>query len=152
MHKELLKRITGAYQGIEKPTAGKDEESLPLDPAHQRSVLQIRLNLGLLVPGYSLPSRLDFQPCLKANPLDDTAVEALSACLAERTADGRQRGDANVIGSAVMPAFIRSAEACRAIYGVDHGYREWRQRWFILDRYASEQGRKTHVQAALEVP
>jgi hypothetical protein len=88
-------------------------------------------------------------PCLAANPLDEAAVKATSACLAEKTADGRQRGDANVIGSAVMPAFIRSVEACRAVYGVDHGYREWRQRWFDLDRYASEPDRRDRVEAAL---
>ncbi len=76
------------------------------------------------MPGYDLPSVLDFAPCLSANPLDDNAVEDLSACLAETTAAGQRPGDASVIGSAVMPAFIRSVNACRALYGVDRGYWE----------------------------
>jgi hypothetical protein len=145
----LLGRIKDAYRAIEKPVAGRDDQPVPLIPDHQRSLLQIRLNLALLVPGYDLPSTQDFVPCLAANPLDDNAVEKLSKCLAEKTADGRQRGDANVIGSAVMPAFIRSVEACRALYGVDQGYREWRKRWPGLDRYANEDGRPERVKAAL---
>jgi hypothetical protein len=149
MREELLKRIISAYRAIEKPAGGKDERPVPLTAEHQRALLQIRLNLALLVPGYDLPSELDFEPCLASNPLDEAAVEALSACLAEGYKSGRQGGRGNVMGSAVMPAFIRSVEACRAIYGVDHGYREWRQRWFILGRYASEQGRQARVETVL---
>jgi hypothetical protein len=37
-----------------------------------------------------------------------------------------------------MPGFIRSVEACRASYGVIGGYREWRVRWKLLDRYATD--------------
>jgi hypothetical protein len=149
MRDALLKRITDAYRAIEKPVVDRDNQLVPLIRDHQRSLLQIRLNLGLLAPGFDLPSTLDFVPCLAANPLDESAIEALSACLAEKTADGQQRGDANVIGSAVMPTFIRSVEACRAIYGASQGHREWRRRWFILDRYADEPGRLERVEAAL---
>jgi hypothetical protein len=149
MRDALLRQIKDACRAIEKPVLGEDGRPMPLIPAHQRSLLQIRLNLGLLVPGFDLPSTLDFVPCLAANPLDDDAVEKLSTCLDEKTADGRRRGDANVIGSAVMPAFIRSVEACREIYGVDHGYRKWRRSWPGLDRYADEDGRPERVKAAL---
>jgi hypothetical protein len=149
MRDALLKQIKDACHAIEKPVENRNNQSVPLIPAHQRSLLQIRLNLGLLVPGFDLPSGLDFVPCLAANPLDENAVEALSACLAEKTPDGQQRGDANMIGSAVMPTFIRSAEACRGLYGVDHGYRDWRRRWPVLDRYADEDGRPERVEAAL---
>ena len=67
--------------------------------------------------------------------------------LAERI-DGRRRGDANVIGSATMPAFIRSVESCRAAVGVHSGYREWRWRWWGLDRYPDEEGRRARVEKA----
>jgi hypothetical protein len=149
MRNALLRQIKDACHAIEKPVLGKDGRPAPLIPAHQRSLLQIRLNLGLLVPGCDLASRLDFVPCLAANPLDDNAVEAISACLAEKTANGQRRGDANVIGSAVMPTFIRSVDACRALYGVDHGYRKWRRCWLVLDRYVDEDGRPDRVEAAL---
>jgi hypothetical protein len=149
MRDALLRQIKDAYRAIETPVVDRDNQPVPLIPDHQRSLLQIRLNLGLLAPGFDLPSTQDFVPCLAANPLDENAVQELSACLAERIADGRQRGDANVIGSAVMPTFIRSVDACRALYGVDHGYREWRQGWLVLDRYASEAGRPERVKAAL---
>jgi hypothetical protein len=149
MREALLERITHAYRAIEKPVPGRDNKPEPLLPDHQRSLLQIRLNLALLVPGYDLPSTQDFVPCLTANPLDGEAVEALSECLSEKTADGQQRGDANVIGSATMPPFIRSVEACRVLYGVDKGYREWRRRWPGLDRYVDEDGRRERVEAAL---
>jgi hypothetical protein len=138
MRDALLGRIEDAYQAIEKPVLGEDGQPTPLIPSHQRALLQIRLNLALLVPGYDLPSRLDFEPCLAANPLGDDAVQALSACLADGYKDGKERGRGNVMGSAAMPAFIRSVEGCRAVYGVDRGYREWRQRWPILGRYTSE--------------
>jgi hypothetical protein len=134
----LLGRIEDAYRAIEKPVLGQDGRPALLIPAHKRALLQIRLNLALLVPGYDLASRLEFEPCLAANPLDDNAVEALSRCLADGYTDGKERGRGNLMASAAMPAFIRSVEACRAVYGVDHGYREWRQRWPILGRYASE--------------
>jgi hypothetical protein len=134
----LLGRIKDAYRAIEKPVLDTDGRPTLLIPAHQRALLQIRLNLALLVPGYDLASRLEFEPCLVANPLDDNAVEALSKRLADGYTDGKERGRGNLMASAAMPAFIRSVEACRAVYGVDHGYREWRQRWAILGRYASE--------------
>jgi hypothetical protein len=87
MRDALLRRITEAYQAIEKPVLDQGRQT-PLISAHQRALLQIRLNLALLVPGYDLPSALDFVPCLAANPLDDNAVEALSECLAEGYKDG----------------------------------------------------------------
>jgi hypothetical protein len=138
MRDTLLTQITDAYHAIEKPVLGPDGQAVPLIPAYQRALLQIRLNLGLLVPAFNLPSTLDFVPCLTANPLNDNAVEELSACLADGYRDGRRSGRGNVMGSAVMPAFIRSVEACRAIYGASHGYREWRQSWHILGRYANQ--------------
>ena len=140
MRDALLNRIKNAYQAVEKPVLDKERRFTPLVSAHQRALLQIRLGLALLVPGFSLPSELDFAPCLATNPLDSNAVEALSACLAEGYKDGKERGRGNVMAGAVMPAFIRSVEACRAVYGVDHGYQEWQRRWAILGRNTSQAG------------
>jgi hypothetical protein len=148
----LVNRFVQAYQAIEQPVEDSHGRPVPLSDEHQRSLLQIRLNFALLAPGYDLPSRLDFVPYLALNPLDDKAVEGLSRCLDERFDDGLQRGDANAIGSAVLPAFIRSVEACRAAFGVHGGYREWRVKWFELDRYSDEPGRRRRVWQALDLP
>jgi hypothetical protein len=141
----LLERFERAYRCIEKEVRDDDRKPLPLSDAHARSLVQIRLNLALLEPGHSLPAELAFDPCLEANPLDDKAAEALSAWLAERV-NGQQRGDANVIGSATKPGFIRSVEACRAVVGAaDGGYVRWRRRWPELDRYVDDPGRAEAV-------
>jgi hypothetical protein len=151
----LLRSFESAYRYIEKVVVDSQGERLPLNAAHRRSIVQLRLHLALLCPGYSLPAMERFAPCLDADPLDDEAAEALATWLAEpvdgkvRGDDGKVRGDANVIGSATKPGFIRSVEACRRAAGVTGGYREWRVRWFTLDRYAQERDRRERVLKAL---
>jgi hypothetical protein len=145
----LLTRFTRAYRAIERPVLDTSGDPLGPKDDHKRSVVQLRLNLALLVPGYDLPATLVFDPCLEVNPLNNDAVEAMSAWLAE-SVGGRQRGDANVIGSATKPSFIRSVAACRAEGGATGGYHEWRRRWFVLDRYANEPGRQKRVAEILE--
>ena len=145
----LLERFTKAYRSIEEPVVKADGTPVPMRAEHQRSLVQIRLNLALLMPGYPLPARQPFDRCLELNPLDDNAVQALSEWLAGQ-ANGQRRGDANAIGSATMPSFISSAVRCRSLSGVDSGYHEWRAAWFELDRYTSEDGREGRVKAVLD--
>ena len=148
---DLLGRFEHAYRRIERLGAGPDNKLMPLISSHQRSLIQLRLHLALVAPGHSLPATLRFAPCLELDVLDDDAVEALSSWLAETGDNGRRRGDANVIGSATKPGFIRSVDACRTARGVRDGYRQWRQRWFELDRYANEEGRRARVDHALNL-
>jgi hypothetical protein len=147
----LIERFENAYRYIERDIPGAKGIRLPLHPAHARSVVQLRLNLALLVPGHRLPARMVFDPVVEVDPLDDEAIEALSAWLAE-SVDGKQRGDANVIGSATKPGFIRSVLACRAAAGATaDGYLRWRHNWPVLDRYVTEPGRAERVEQALRV-
>ncbi|GIE29880.1 hypothetical protein Ait01nite_029250 [Actinoplanes italicus] len=136
------------YRAIEKPVLDADGRPTPMNASHRRSLVQIRLHAAIVLPGLELPSELDFTPALTLDRLDDETAEALSGWLAEKVS-GQRRGDANVVGSATMPAFIRSVDACRRSKGVTGGYREWRDRWFELDRYAEEPGRREHVRSAL---
>ncbi|MEV4517430.1 hypothetical protein AB0K00_51805 [Dactylosporangium sp. NPDC049525] len=145
---DLVRRFEEAYRAVERPVIGPDGREVPLSYIYVRSLVQLRLTAAVLVPGHSLPSATVAEPCLAIDPLDDTAVEAMSSWLTE-SVDGRQRGDANVIGSATMPSFIRSVEACRAAYGTVGGYREWRKRWPTLDRYDAERDRRARVKAVL---
>jgi hypothetical protein len=149
MRARTLKQFRHAYTEIEKPVPDKDGRPMPLSADHQRSLVQLRLNIGLLEPGFPLPSHQDFAPCLRLDVLDDEAVQALCGWLAGTDESGRRRGDANAIGSATMPAFIRSVDTYRALRGVGDGYRDWRLAWLGLDRYADEPGREDRVRAAL---
>jgi hypothetical protein len=147
----LLEHFEYAYRCIEKDVPSGNGERPPLHPDHARSIVQLRLNLALLVPGYPLRATLVFDPCVGLDPLDDDAVQALSGWLAE-SVNGKQRGDANVIGSATKPGFIRSVLACRAANGAnDDGYLRWRQNWPTLDRHAAEPGRGERVEQALAI-
>ncbi|MFG1652575.1 hypothetical protein ACGFIE_21860 [Micromonospora sp. NPDC049275] len=134
MREATVRRFVKAYEAIERPVLDEDGKAVPLIIDHRRSVAQLRLNAALVLPGLDLPSTLGFAECLERNPLDDTAVEELSAWLAEKDAEGEIRGNANLIGSATMPAFLRGVTACQAARDAT-GYREWRLRWTILDRY-----------------
>jgi hypothetical protein len=145
----LLERFEKAYRSIEEPVVQADGTPAPMRPEHQRSLVQIRLNLALLKPGYALPAQQPFDPCLELNPLDDDAIRPLSGWLATKV-NGQRRGDANAIGSATMPSFISSVTRCRSLSGADSGYHEWRAAWFELDRYASEDGREARVKAVLD--
>ena len=140
---DLFGRFTGAYRVVKQPVH-RDREAVPFPLEHRRSVVQLRLHAALVAPGQLLPSSLTFAPCLAFDRLDDEAVEALSAWLADN------KSDANVIGTATMPGFIRSVDACRAMFGVfDDGYRRWRTTWFRLDRYHLEPGRRERIAAVL---
>jgi hypothetical protein len=144
----LLNVFTNAYRAIEEPVRGADDEPEAPKPAHLRSMTQLRLNLGLLVPGFDLPASSSFAPCLDLNPVDDRAVQAMSAWLAEEVG-GTRRGDANVIGSATKASFIRSVVQCRERVAAGNGYHRWRRDWFKLDRYCGEPDRWALVDEVL---
>lgn len=145
---DFLVRFEHAYRAIERSAENAEKKPWPLIPDHKRSVVQLRLNLALLAPGRSLPSQLTFDPCLDMDPLDNRAVESLSRWLAEPV-DGKKRGDANVIGSATMPSYLRAVEVCRAKVGAEDGYRQWRSQWFKLDRYSDNHERRAHIEQVL---
>ncbi|WP_377567573.1 hypothetical protein [Micromonospora sonneratiae] len=146
---DLLKRFEDAYRYIERPAHNENGEPWPLLEDHERSVVQLRLHLALLAPGYDFAARTVFDPCVAANPFDGGAVTVMSSWLAATGDQGRQRGDANVIGSATKPSFIRSVEAVRRAFGGSSGYAEWRREWFELDRYCDADGRRGRVDQAL---
>ncbi|MGW0433758.1 hypothetical protein ACWDV4_14615 [Micromonospora sp. NPDC003197] len=146
---DLLKRFEDAYRYIERPADNENGEPWPLLGDHERSVVQLRLHLALLAPGYDFAAKAVFDPCVATNPLDDEAVAAMSSWLAAIGDDGRQRGDANVVGSATKPSFIRSVETVRKALGGSSGYAQWRRDWFELDRYWDEDGHRGRVDQAL---
>jgi len=143
----LLQRMRDSYKEIEKPVVDDRDEPVDLVADHQRSVVQIRLNLALVAPNTELASKLDFAECVTRTRLDDEAVQSLSEWLA--TPQGTRRNDANVIGSATMPSYLTGVETMRAAHDVPSGYRAWRREWFELDRYATEQGRRALVDQVL---
>lgn len=145
---DFIARFEDAYHAIEQKVINAEGNPWPLIVDHKRSLIQLRLNLALLAPGRSLPAQLTFDPCLEMDPLDNRAVESLSRWLAAPV-DGKKRGDANAIGSATMPSYIRAVEACRAKSGAEDGYRQWRSQWFKLDRHFGEPQRRAHVEQAL---
>jgi hypothetical protein len=147
---ELRTTFADAYRMIERPIPGLDGRPIPPGPCHLRSLVQLRLTTALLEPGTVLASRVGSPPPLALDHLDELAAEALAAWLAEAV-DERQRADAGLIGSATMPVFLRSIEACRADCGVYGGYREWRRRWAALDRHTSEAGRAERVDEFLRM-
>jgi len=141
----VLSRFTKAYRAIEEPTVANGGEA-EVRGDLRRQVIHMRMNLALLKPGSSLPSALSFDPCLRYETLDDEALEQLSAHLAgPEGSRGQERG----IGAATMPAFISSVIACRSQGPDDRGYELWREKWFRLDRYADEPGRRKNVTEAL---
>ena len=151
MREATVRRFVKAYRAIEKLILDEDGRPVPLVADHRRSVAQLRLNAALVLPGLDLPSALDFASFLEWNPLDEDAVEALSAWLAEKGAKGRIQGNANAIGSATMPAYLRGVTACRAERGVSGGYRDWRLKWLVLDRYIDDDdGRRERAVQALK--
>jgi hypothetical protein len=133
---ETMRRFRAGYAAIEREVT----TPMPLARDHKRSVVQLRLEAALVLPGIDLPSKLDFAGCVTIDPLDERAVSALSSWLSSVDERGRMRGDANLIGSATMPAFIRGVEISRAAYGVAGGYREWRDAWPSLDGCGQSRG------------
>ncbi|WP_327000371.1 hypothetical protein OHA72_35275 [Dactylosporangium sp. NBC_01737] len=145
---QVIGRVDRAFGYLRRPVVRQDGSPWPLLADHRRSMVQICLHLALLVPGHELAAELVVDETLTLRRLDDDAAEAMSAWLAT-TIDGRQRGDANIIGSASKPDFIAAVEACRADAGAAPYYREWRRRWTRLDRYAGIEGRRERLAAIL---
>jgi len=141
----LLCRFEQAYRAIEEEVTDQPGDPVPVRPDLQRQLVHIRLDLGLLKPGYDLPSGLSFAPGLRINPLDDTAVRSLTEWLATPDGRGRWRG----FEAATMPSFIRSVVAGRSRGPADRGYQRWRREWFRYEQYAAEPGRRDRVEAAL---
>jgi tetratricopeptide (TPR) repeat protein len=133
-----LRRFERAYQQIGHETAG----DVPFALAHTRSLVQLRLHYALIAANRSLPvvGPSEDVECLGMNPLDDAAIAAMSAWLSE---GGH---DANVIGSATMPRFVRSAERTARRHQIRPGYLDWRRQWPELDRYHREAGRRDHLE------
>ncbi|MEV0544344.1 hypothetical protein [Nocardia salmonicida] len=140
LREATVARFRKAYRMIEEPVPNESGgyDRLPLSRDHTRSIVQLRLNAALLLPG------IDLQPVPTTGGipahhlLDEHAVEALSAWLGEKDGKGRLRGNSNAIGSATMAGFIRGVEASRTARGQHGGYRVWRRKWFELDRYLDE--------------
>lgn len=148
---DFLERMTSAYRAIERPVVDAEGNLRPLLDDHLRSLVQIRLNLALIAPSHSMPAVLMPDPSLELDPMGPEAVEAMSEWLATRV-EGKQRGDANVIGSATLPLYVAAVEDCRVSFNSavgDDGYRQWRSRWFELDRYSGEDGRQLRVETAI---
>lgn len=145
VRERLIEKFLEAYRAIEYQGS-----QTPLTVDFERSIIQLRLNLAIVNPGFELPSAHTFAPCLKRTVLDEEAIEELSQWLAQLDAKGKRRGDANVIGSATMPSYLTAIHLVRG--GTEDAwkqYAEWRHRWFNLDRHVAETTRKDIVTAAL---
>ncbi|WFE56933.1 hypothetical protein [Micromonospora sp. WMMD712] len=153
---KLRARFDAAYEYVERPITNSKGEPQELRDDLKLAVVQIRLAAALLMPGRRLRSSLTFAPCLSHEVLDDAAVEAMSAWLTETIVDGkgqeRQRSMFRGFGGALMPNFFDGVEACRVAFGGAPGYRAWRARWFVLDKYADEPGRAERVSAVVGRP
>jgi hypothetical protein len=134
---DLGRTFTTAYNAIDDELTGPDGEPVPMKAAHLRARHQLRLNVGLLVPGFPLP-----------DPLDDAAVERESRWLANTENGGGPR-NGNLLGGAIMPLFIQSVAALRSLTGDGAGYAAWRAAYPQLGRYAGEPGRAELVAAAM---
>jgi hypothetical protein len=140
----LLGRFDTAFDGLCAAVQKEDKSNWPLNADHRRSLVQLCLHLALVTPRHELPQDVKVDDSLTLRTLDDDAVEEMSAWLATEV-NGAQRGDANTIGTASMPDFITSVEACRLDPGAAADYRNWRLRWSELDRYAREPGRAARI-------
>jgi hypothetical protein len=156
---QLVRQFEEAYRAIGREVRLEDDTTTQpnLNEAHQRSIVQLRLHLGLLKPGHHLQATSQFDPFRDHPVVDGASIEALSAWLAQPADNGEGiRGDANVIGSATMHNFIRSVEACPESFGLGpSSYAQWRRRWFVLDRYAGNESRRATVEGifgSLESP
>lgn len=153
----LLGRFDVALRPLLKEVRKADGSLWPLSADHSRSLVQICLHLGLVSPGHELPEVVHGPGGLTLHVVDDEAVETMSAWLAalvrtDATPPRKQRGDANIIGSSSMPDFNASVEACRRDAGAAADYTAWRVRWFELDRYANDEGRRAEIAEILGVP
>ncbi len=146
--RDIRRRFDRAFGYLRRPLQRPDGTDWPLDADHLRSMVQLCLHLALLTPGHVLEQPLRVDDTLSLHRLDDDAVAAMSAWLAT-IVDGKQRGDANIIGSASKPSFIGSVEDCREDPGASADYRRWRRDWFVLDRYAGRPGRRDRIERVL---
>jgi hypothetical protein len=146
----LIGEFTTAYQEMAKPVHNQDGQPVPMVTDHKRALVQLRLNLALLVPGSSLPTPEPFNPCLAREPLDDEAVQQMSAWLAREPSNGGPH-HGNVLGAALLPLVIQSVVALRALTGDGDGYARWRIEWFELGRHSNEAGRRKLVDQALAI-
>ena len=145
----LLERFDAAYELLIEPVSKADGSPWPLNDDHRRSLVQICLHLGLVTPGHRLVHEFTIDDTLTLDVLDDDAVEAMSRWLAAPGDNGRQRGDANIVGSSSKPDFNHAVEACRTDRGAAADYHGWRRRWPQLDRYADEPGRRDRLASLL---
>jgi hypothetical protein len=146
---QLIARFDWAFEHLWRPVWRADGSAWPMLVDHLRSMAQICLHLGLIIPEHELSQDLVVDDTLTLRCLNDDAVERISNWLAA-TIDGKQRGDANIIGSASKPSFIASVEACRTDTGSAADYRKWRRHWFVLDRYAGTPGRRERIERILD--
>jgi hypothetical protein len=146
---KLLADFDFTLTALLTPVSKANGDDWPLSADHKRSLVQICLHLGLVAPAHPLPEPVVVDADLTLHTMDDKAVKQLSAWLSVEV-DGKLRGDANIIGSASKPDFIRSVEACRTDSGATAGYREWRRQWFHLDRYATVEGRRERIEQMLD--
>ncbi|WP_345142941.1 hypothetical protein [Dactylosporangium darangshiense] len=143
--RDMLQRFERAYRVVEKDARDGRGEVIPMSRTFLRQLVHLRMNIALLKPGHSLPSRRVEPECLTIDPIDGKALGEISAWMAAPTGRGNERG----IGAATMPEFIRAVLDCRGLGPDDRGYHEWRRAWFRLDSYADEPGRRAHMEAAL---
>jgi len=141
---KLLTRFNNAFASLCDPVQHENGGDWPLNDEHARSRVQLCLHLALITARHSLPEKVVVDDTLTLQVLDDDAVEAMSQWLAVKQ-NGKQRGDANTIGSATKPDFITSVEACRQDPGAAADYEAWRIRWFELDRYARTPERRASI-------
>jgi hypothetical protein len=144
VQQNLLDRFDKAFGALRMPVQKKDGTEWPLNADHLRSMVQLCLHLALVTPTHQLAEPLKVDDDLTLYRLDGDAVEAMSAWIATEV-DGKQRDDANTIGSASKPSFIASVDKCREDGGATADYRNWRRRWPRLDRYADEDGRRERI-------
>jgi hypothetical protein len=145
---QLIKRFDVAFNYLRRPVFRADGSPWTMLADHLRSMVQLCLHLGLLIPEHELAEDLVVDDTLTLRCLNDEAVEQICKWLAAKVG-GKQRGDANIIGSASKPSFIASVEACRTDTGSAADFREWRRRWFVLDRYAETPGRRERIDRIL---
>jgi hypothetical protein len=146
----LIQRFRSAFDDLRRPVYKEDGSEWPMLFDHLRSMVQICLHLGLLLPEHELSQPLVVDDTLTLHCLNDDAVVAISEWLTTEV-DGKQRGDGNIIGSASKPSFIESVEACRTDTGTGADYRLWRWRYFALDRYAGTTGRRDRMKSILGI-
>ncbi|MGI5244367.1 caspase family protein [Dactylosporangium sp. CA-139066] len=134
----LLDRFHAAFQFLRRPVRRADGTEVPLLKDHARTIVQFCLHLALLAAEQRLAEPLVVDETLTLDRLDDGGALAMARWLAApdgAAGDGKVRGDASIIGSASMPRFVQSVEACRNDAHATADYRRWRSEWTVLDRY-----------------